>query len=146
MSAGVSPVPDGHEYIVVQGLGGPWLAEVTNEYPEPSPIGLIDDLLRAAAALPLLREQIAAEVLGPVRALLPTRRDAGPLRCGDNHGLSFESAELLRAALSAPVQVAEWACTTPGCDGDGRYSAPGRGHRDDCRWPVQAAEEVGGDA
>lgn len=30
------------------------------------------------------------------------------------------------------------ACTTPGCDGDGRYSAPGRGHRVGCHCPLPA--------
>ena len=41
----------GHEYIVVDGLGGPWLAEVSTEYPEPSPIGLIDDILATPSAV-----------------------------------------------------------------------------------------------
>lgn len=27
-------------------------------------------------------------------------------------------------------------CVTPGCPGDGRYSAPGRGHVEGCRHPV----------
>jgi len=27
-------------------------------------------------------------------------------------------------------------CATPGCPGDGRYSAPGRGHVEGCRHPV----------
>ncbi len=27
-------------------------------------------------------------------------------------------------------------CATPGCPGDGRYSAPGRGHDEGCRHPV----------
>jgi hypothetical protein len=44
--------PAGHEYIVVDGLGGPWLAEVTTEYPEPSPIGRIDEILAASAVPP----------------------------------------------------------------------------------------------
>lgn len=28
-------------------------------------------------------------------------------------------------------------CSTPGCDGDERYAAPGRGHIDGCRHPLQ---------
>lgn len=30
------------------------------------------------------------------------------------------------------------ACTTPGCSGDWRYAAPGRGHAEGCRYPLPA--------
>jgi hypothetical protein len=31
-------------------------------------------------------------------------------------------------------------CTTPGCPGDGRYGAPGRGHVEGCRFPLAPGE------
>lgn len=39
-------VPAGHRYHVVDGNGGQWLCETTDEYPEPTPIGRVDDILR----------------------------------------------------------------------------------------------------
>lgn len=41
--------PAGHRYGVMDGRGGQWLVEVCDEYPDPSPIGLVDDILRDAA-------------------------------------------------------------------------------------------------
>lgn len=36
------------------------------------------------------------------------------------------------------AEQAPGVCPTPGCDGDARYAAPGRGHRDGCTHPVPA--------
>lgn len=46
----------------------------------------------------------------------------------------------IRALIAThPAPTAdEWTCTTPGCDGDGRYASPGRGHIDGCRYPLPA--------
>lgn len=38
--------------------------------------------------------------------------------------------------LTAPPT--KWSCSTPGCPGDGRYAAPGRGHLGECRFPLTA--------
>lgn len=43
-------------------------------------------------------------------------------------------ADTLRAVLSAPA--AAETCPTPGCDGDVRYAAPGRGHIEGCHHPL----------
>lgn len=39
----------------------------------------------------------------------------------------------------ARKRQAEEACSTPGCPGDSRYAAPGRGHRTDCAYPFAAS-------
>lgn len=48
MNARQTMRPTGHRYHVVDGLGGQWLCETTDEYPEPTPIGLVNDILSAA--------------------------------------------------------------------------------------------------
>jgi len=32
--------------------------------------------------------------------------------------------------------VSDLVCSTPGCNGDGRYAAPGRGHIETCHYPI----------
>lgn len=65
---------EGHRYHVVDGLGGQWLCETTTKYPEPTPIALVDDLLREAAALQAggdregLSEAVTVESLRPLLA------------------------------------------------------------------------------
>lgn len=44
----MNDTPKGHQYHVIDGRGGPWLAETTDEYPEPTGISRIADLLAAA--------------------------------------------------------------------------------------------------
>lgn len=70
----------------------------------------------ASAALPALREQIAAEVLGPVRDAVAAHEMALPTRRTDAaHAVSDVLLDLRRVlALSAPVQAAEPTCTTCG--------------------------------
>lgn len=41
--------PKGHRYDVVDGNGGPWLVETTDEFPEPTPIGRVAEILASAA-------------------------------------------------------------------------------------------------
>ena len=49
---------------------------------------------------------------------------------------SVTAPDLARAALIAAHEVRvvedERVCKTPGCNGDGRYAPPGRGHREGC--------------
>lgn len=60
-----------------------------------------------AAALPLLREGIAAEVLGPVRELLAVWDEMAAHHGSPAARVNIGNhADSLRAALSAPVQAA----------------------------------------
>jgi hypothetical protein len=82
-----------------------------------------------AAALPLLREQIAAEMLAPVRDVLDARSFGvavpGARERDPNHNGAHDVVLVadVRAALSAPAQAAEAACgclhpLVAGCDHD----------------------------
>ena len=62
----------------------------------------ISEIQRAYIA-DLTEQRDATRVaLDRVRALLPTPRDSGPLRCNDNHEISHAAALALSAALDGP--------------------------------------------
>lgn len=103
--------------------------------------------------------RIREEALKPVRALAD---EWEAVRSGVTSPGLYRAADELRAIADAikadndkakrddyaavidtPAQAQE-ACTTPGCNGDGRYSAPGRGHRDDCHYPLDTPAQADG--
>ena len=42
----------------------------------------------------------------------------------------------LAVALAVSQMKNRYPCPTEGCPGDGRYAAPGRGHRDGCQYRI----------
>lgn len=41
-----------------------------------------------------------------------------------------------------PLNPPKYGCPTPGCPGDGRYGAPGRGHMPGCKYPLASEPHV----
>lgn len=186
---GVSPVPDEAESFASRTSSREWPPEVhavmdgiAARMAWPSMHWGIEDVhqdawphiaaaaLDAAAALPALREGIAAEVLGPVREREPGRDAVNAMArvlideweraerkpVGVSYIATF--ADMARAALTAlpaPVQAAEpvEVATDGDCPTCGHWvgaHSGGRGCRTlSCNCPnllvVQAAEEVAGD-
>lgn len=99
------------------------------------------DELSSTLTDPALREGIAAEVLGPVRALVTEfeRRAA----TGSPMLSTTDTITDLRAALSDPVQAAEPCEHSWGMDNEYREACLRCGHcpEDAARRPVQAAED-----
>lgn len=48
----------------------------------------------------------------------------------------WREAQRIADEFAPPVPHPIHPCQTEGCPGDGRYAAPGRGHREGCRWPL----------
>lgn len=150
MSAGVSPVPDE----AVEAMARVLWEQSSSEYDyawEPNAETYRNQAREVlAAALPFLREGIAAEVLGPVRELV---REWGEMQTEDIN--QYALWQRLKT-LSAPVQAAEVPEGLSGGDchpfdekcGPG---APCRRHggvvglMGFAKSSAQAAEEVGGD-
>jgi hypothetical protein len=74
----------------------------------------------------------ALVALGAVAALADEWR-------GNGWHITSEHISRLDAVLAPVSGAVESVCGTAGCEGDARYSAPGRGHRDGCTWPVSGA-------
>jgi hypothetical protein len=59
-----------------------------------------------------------------------------PVVRGNHHGPIPEGLRESNPELYRNVQPDSEKCPTPGCDGDGRYASPGRGHRTGCGFPL----------
>lgn len=72
-------------------------------------------------------------------------RQFGTITMTEVGHLVGSTSRFVRAALEAAQAVSgpqeRYTCPTPGCGGDGRYPAPGRGHLAECRYPMDLAHE-----